>query len=101
MMEHRPADLLSARPYILLLTTPMTLTLTLESGGDVTGRAQQDLWRTQSTGDKEGRGQGHVLPNSQLPPWQGGGADRGRAMVLARLMVMVPQSCLSPLCLQG
>lgn len=67
MMERRPADLLAARPYILLLTTPMTLTLTLESG-DVTGRAQQDLWRPQSTGDKEDRGQGHVLPDSQCHP---------------------------------
>lgn len=72
MMEHRPADLLAACPYILL-TTPMTLTLTLESGGDVIGRAQHDLGRTQSTRDKEGRGQGHVLPDSQCHPGKVGG----------------------------
>lgn len=99
MMERRPADLLAARTCTGL-TTPMPLTLISESGGDATGKAWQDLWRPRMTGGKEGRGQGTCCPtvSAALARWR---ADRGRLTVLGRLVALVPQSCLSPLFLQG
>lgn len=49
-MERRQADLPATQPYIILPTTPITLTSTSESEGDATGRAPQNLWRPQTTG---------------------------------------------------